>query len=578
MSNHQTHVTEERWGDTDSTAALRSVFWTSSDVIGRYLNRRATGDPNADWLTWLDHVVLRPSGRALDCLVLGCGEGWLERALAPSPAVRSIVAMDISPKAVAEAERQAAEHDLEAIITYRVGNLDRDSLPVAAFDLVIAHSVLHHVEQLEFAYQEIASTLRPGGLLVINEYVGCCHLQYSDDQMERVNAIMEKLPVDLRRSALSGEVLERRIRPPLADVKATDPSEAIRSDEVLSAARAQFEILHQVDCGGSVLQPLLYELVPNFSDSDHDHRAMLELMVLLEENLVDAGVLASDFVFALAKRRRDLDLMFDLPSMPVTARSDDHPPKSPWLLRSRLPETGGLTGLAEHLAQRITGGPDRDPLDWIIRQSCPGILRSSKRSRARLLDSRDVETLLRPRFHDLAIGWPSSGDDTPRQIVLSLGGIGSSELTDSAMVKRLATTVAAGGALVLLVPCRDLGRAPAESTRARVCAAARVLPPRFDLSPLFDPIPAELETAPPVDLTVLRESLESHFDIQRWIPLGWPILNVLIPAVAHQFNPKSEADATLLRLLCLLDQQLVDDGVLPTEFLLVIARRKRTPT
>jgi hypothetical protein len=361
-------------------------------------------------------------------------------------------------------------------------------------------------------------------------------------------------------------------------VKATDPSEAIRSNEVLSAAGTEFEILCQVDCGGSVLQPLLYELVPNFSNSNHDHRAMLELMVLLEENLVDARVLDSDFVFALARRRSDSALMFDLPPMAGGSCNTGAVSRMlPWCLRSLIPETGGLVSVAEHLAERITGRPDCDPLDWIVRQSCPGIVRSPKRSRVRLLGGREFETHFRSRFRDVTVGWPTGGTDDTSDVVLSIGGISYSEIATGSTVERLAATVRLGGALVLLVPCRDLGHLPVEATRSRVRAVARVLPPRFDLSPFFEIISDDIATSRRPEPTVIRESLKRHFEIRHWIPLGWAILNVLIPVIAHQIDEEDESDATLMRLLCLLDQKLVDSDVLPAEFLLVIARRNRNP-
>ncbi len=467
----------------------------------------------------------------------------------------------------------AAEQGLDGTISYRAANLDHDPLPTAAFDVVIAHSVLHHVEELEFAYEQIAESLRPGGLLVVHEYVGNCRLQYGDDQIERMNAIMDRLPAHFRRSALTGEVFTERVRPPLDVVTATDPSEGIRSEEVLTAAAAHFEIVHHVDLGGSILQPLLYELTPNFSDTNPDHRAILELMVLLEESLIDARVLSSDFVFVLAKRLQDQALAFNVSNVPVDT-GGEQPPCSPWLIRSRLPETGGIGKVIEHLAERVTGEPDGDPVDWIVRQAGTGFLRPLRFARARLLETGEFETALRSRFSSLAVGWPTAESDEPCHAFYSLATLGVAELTDTTVVDRLANAIVKDGSVVLLIPCREHNQVPTEATRAKICATARCLPSRFDLSPIFAPLPAEADSAPPIDLVALRHSLERRFKISHWKALGWPILNVLIPVLAHQLNPEIEEDTTLLSLLCLLDRQLVDDGLLPTEYLLVVAKKQ----
>ncbi len=44
--------------------------------------------------------------------------------------------------------------------------------------------------------------------------------------------------------------------------------------------------------------------------------------------------------------------------------------------------------------------------------------------------------------------------------------------------------------------------------------------------------------------------------------------------MAPVLDERNEADQTLLRLLCLLDAELTDAGVVPSEFVLVVAFRR----
>ena len=91
-------ATPTRWDDGQFTAHLELLVWTASPVVKRYLHALVSGDPNCDWLTWVEAAHLRPG---LDrALVLGCGSGWLERALAQRGRFRSIVACDFAPETV----------------------------------------------------------------------------------------------------------------------------------------------------------------------------------------------------------------------------------------------------------------------------------------------------------------------------------------------------------------------------------------------------------------------------------------------------------------------------------------------
>src|SRR5947207_8013983 len=85
-----------RWGDAGFTHTLAGVSWMASTAVLMHLNERATGDPARDWLSSWAHRWF--PGNHLRVLVLGCGEGWLERAIASWPFVERIDAVDLSPQ------------------------------------------------------------------------------------------------------------------------------------------------------------------------------------------------------------------------------------------------------------------------------------------------------------------------------------------------------------------------------------------------------------------------------------------------------------------------------------------------
>jgi SAM-dependent methyltransferase len=94
-----------------------------------------------------------PSHRVLS---LGCGDGSIERRLAPH--VGEIVGLDISPVAIAQARAKSTGF---ANLSFQIGEK-----PCGEFDVIAAFAFLHHLD--DGAIREVMRTarkaLRPGGV------------------------------------------------------------------------------------------------------------------------------------------------------------------------------------------------------------------------------------------------------------------------------------------------------------------------------------------------------------------------------------------------------------------------------
>jgi SAM-dependent methyltransferase len=103
-------------------------------------------------------------GRTSRVLSLGCGDGSIERRLAPH--VGEIVGIDISPVAIERARTQARQASL--------GNLsflvsEPHSLPLSSagtFDSIVAFAFLHHLSDpmIRDTFSAARAALRPGGV------------------------------------------------------------------------------------------------------------------------------------------------------------------------------------------------------------------------------------------------------------------------------------------------------------------------------------------------------------------------------------------------------------------------------
>lgn len=106
-------------------------------------------------LAWLADILPPPPARILDA---GCGEGALSRRLAD--AGYAVTSIDADPAAVAAARSAGVPAERADLASY-------DDEP---FDAVVMLLSLHHMHPLGTALDRVAHLLRPGGMLVLDEY------------------------------------------------------------------------------------------------------------------------------------------------------------------------------------------------------------------------------------------------------------------------------------------------------------------------------------------------------------------------------------------------------------------------
>lgn len=603
------------WGDRAATERLAEIHWMASPVVRAHLNRLASGDPAVDWLTWSWDRHVR--GRKLRVLVLGCGEGWLERALAARSEIASIDACDVAADAVAAAEKAARAAGLGDRIRYHVVDLDDDPLPGGPWDVVVAHSVLHHVRVLEHCYAEIERRVVPGGLLLINEYTGPRRFQFTAEQMRAINGCLARLPERLRTSAVTGGPYPLREVPDEDTLAATDPSEAVRSDEVLPLLERRFEVLAERDLGGTVLHLLLYDIVQNFDPADPRENRILALLCLLEKSLIAAGALPSDFRVVVAGNRR-----------PAAARRPGRETDTP---------------IAEALRTFVRRGPPQPP-----RALPPEAIHGAPHDATHPARLRIHSRPLRDRRHGLALapvrdalhtrasGWPGADWTTHALAAFPpAGGPGPTLVIDTPggwLAGRLAADPAVGE-VSLLVPIEEkgrlrfdwpgdsappaarfaraftngwLGRAPDRpALLARLAAALRpggvligddyigpedgrtIVPALRHARALLDLLQPP-GVRPPDRRSRLRDRLIEieHTLRERFGPPRRPLESLLAPsfrlldhrpqlgtllqrvlAVAEPLlDPDDDRDAAFLSLLCYYEEQLTESGVLLAEY------------
>lgn len=115
-----------------------------------------------------DYLDAMQIDQAQSVLDLGCGTGVAARWIAARPGFTGqVAAIDLSDYLVEHGRRLAAEEGIDEQVEFRVGDSRSLDLPDDAFDAVVAHTLVSHVDRLPQALAEIARVVKPGGFVGI---------------------------------------------------------------------------------------------------------------------------------------------------------------------------------------------------------------------------------------------------------------------------------------------------------------------------------------------------------------------------------------------------------------------------
>ena len=303
---YDTKLVKKHWSTVDCSASEKNFYcFPAIRTRSCQLIFNETDATDPAWCAYYTvEKYLKGSIPFEKCLSICCGFGHVERTLAKLQVARKIVGTDIAPGAIEEARKRAMADNLENI-EYYVANLEQEQLPSREYDLIWANGALHHIADLDGVVSNLYATLRDGGYLVSNEYVGPRYQQIGTRQQELVNAVKHLLPPELRGKALYRKPygnsmvakamryfrrqLERKQcgqiyeilweRPPVKYFLATDPSECVNSDQIIPTLKKYFDEVEVKYFNGSIL---LYALDSKFFDNfeahNKTHRAILQML------------------------------------------------------------------------------------------------------------------------------------------------------------------------------------------------------------------------------------------------------------------------------------------------------------
>ena len=299
-SAHVSQYWERQFEKNRTDASL----WTNNDIVTRHIYRLISGGSEEHWLSWFFNHYLEDGVVFERSLSVCCGDGAHELGIANTGRVRFIRGFDISEGAIAQAN---ASFEKAAISkgSYAFEVADADDLQLEdRFDLILSTGALHHVTNLEGLLSRLSSMLAVNGYFVVLEYVGPNRFQWTDTQISVINGILRQLDPRYLKENTRIELG----RPSIPDFMAIDPSEAVRSEDVLRLLPEYFTIEYLRNFNGTVMHPLYPLLDARLTNTDApDFDSIVRMILWIEDYLIREKVLSSDFAFAIcrSKERRE---------------------------------------------------------------------------------------------------------------------------------------------------------------------------------------------------------------------------------------------------------------------------------
>jgi ubiquinone/menaquinone biosynthesis C-methylase UbiE len=213
----------------------------SGDLLDRMANEAYTGDPRR---SWMDDLIARGPFRV--AASLGCDEGGYERQWVSRGASERLDVYELSDEVIRIVRGSLglgwlATYGPMRRLRFIRADLNFVRLPAGHYDVIWSSGCLHHIVNLEHLLAEVERALRPGGLFAIRDYVGERRLQYAPHRLERINAVLARVPARYRRIESFGPVR----------IESLSPFCGVRSEEILPLAEARFDLVYK-SLGGAL--------------------------------------------------------------------------------------------------------------------------------------------------------------------------------------------------------------------------------------------------------------------------------------------------------------------------------------
>lgn len=294
MSHHKSDRAQSRWdssyeSDHAHQAGICNIYTLASVLYWELYGNECLSNTGSEygWLSWLRRVYGSPRPRRV--LELGSGNGDLLLDLQRMDLADEFVGIDLSEGAIRVA-REKARQGGRTNITFVQGDLNQIKLESSTYDIIVSQMCIHHVEHLEWLFEQVAQAVVPNGVFAINDYIGPTRWQFTPMQLLLANLLLWLLPRRLKVSYPDGKLKTVVRRPTIQQMIDMDPSEAVRSEEIVPLFERYFTVEHCIDYGGSVSILVLNNIISSFREDDPQSLRWFKLILAVDHWARRSGI------------------------------------------------------------------------------------------------------------------------------------------------------------------------------------------------------------------------------------------------------------------------------------------------
>jgi ubiquinone/menaquinone biosynthesis C-methylase UbiE len=294
---------DDHWSEQYSEGqSIISRWWQCQQIVD-HVNKKIFDEPVSDILMgvrrWLasEYASKLPFDRAVS---VGCGTGKSELAVIKDGLVRHFDLYEISSYAVQSGIEMARNEGLSKAISFYRADAFKHSTKPNVYDLVFWQAALHHMHNADAALEWSYKVLKPGGVLVMHEYVGPSRMQFRQGVLEANTEFRRSLdPKYLVNPRAPDQTIPAKCaNSDLDELIFMDPSEAVDSGNILPSLIKYFPHAKVKLTGGIIyhlgLNDLLHNLVTD--GREHDIKRALEI----DDRFIDSG--ETQYAVALAEK------------------------------------------------------------------------------------------------------------------------------------------------------------------------------------------------------------------------------------------------------------------------------------
>ena len=282
---------------------VKSRWWQCEQIV-KHVNRRICGEPVGDILTGLHRWIKQVYGERLPLqkgVSVGCGQGQTELQLLQAGMVQEFDLYELSSFAVVTGQAQAEAKGLGSRANYHQGDAFAVCDRANHYDLVLWQQALHHMPDVDAALAWTRSVLRPGGLVVLHEYVGPTRFQFRqgvlDVNTEWRRSLPAKYLANPRDSATTIPI--EVVNPDLDELIFTDPSEGMDSARILPCLWKYFPDARVRLTGGLVYHLGLNDVLHNLMADGATE--LIDQALALDDAFIEVG--ETQYAVAIAAKQ-----------------------------------------------------------------------------------------------------------------------------------------------------------------------------------------------------------------------------------------------------------------------------------